>query len=327
MRTKPFLLLVVAAGGLAGPAGAQSEEAPAGAPVEGAPAAGAPVEPAPRPEPSRLKSSAPAEVDAELRERQKDGRNYEGFRLQGSDGQALDYYRAYGGGAGLRLSLTDVSGGLGSDRAIGLTLGWAAGSATVNEWGMTSLTRTFGYIGGGSGGFEGGLGGGFYGGWRAPFGKTHGPVGRVGMFGMLAGNNVIYDSRLTLPQGQLGYQVFTGDLFFEAGFQPGAVLTGRFDPLDGAARKLNSTFDLGFYASAWSSWLRLDLEARRFVGREREGQGNYDQVHGSFCALFGLGAVCLDGRHDRGDVPRGDGSYALVRSTYVGALIGFSIHD
>ncbi len=325
MKTTHFLRAALAAAGVLGgavPAWAQ------GAPVEPA----APIEQAQSPgaglvEGGRLRGSSPDELDEELEERRKAEGGPAGFRVEDEDGRGADFYRAYGGAAGLRTTLTEVSGGLGGDRALGLTLGWAAGSASTNPGGGTSLTRGVAFIGGGGGGFEAGLGGGLYGGWRLPFGRTHGPVARVGAFGMLAGNDVIYDSRLVLPQGQIGYQVFTNDLFFEAGFQPGAVLTGRFDPLDGAARKLNGTFDLGVYASAWSSWLRLDLEARRFVGRERAGQGRLDEVRGGLCALVRRAALCFDGRHDQGDVPRGDGTFGLVRSTYVGLLVGFSVRE
>ncbi|HEU4405351.1 MAG TPA: hypothetical protein VFS43_08695 [Polyangiaceae bacterium] len=291
-------------------------------------AGGGPVEPVSGPrQGGKLRGSSPAEIDEELREQRRASDQERSFRIDDEDGRGRDFYRAYGGAGGLRMSLTDVSGGLGSDRALGLTFGLGSGSALTNPNGTTSLTRGFAFLGGGGGGFEGGLGLGLYGGWRAPFGRTHGPVGRIGLFGMLAGNNLIYDSRLELPQGQLGYQVFTGDLFFEAGFQPGAVLAGRFDPLEGAARTLNGTFDLGFYASAWSSWLRLDVEARRFLGRERDGQGSLDEVRGNLCAIFGRAAACLDGRHDRGDVPRGDGSFARVDATYVGLLVGFSVRE
>lgn len=320
MKTTTFLAALVAVASLPGLARAQSS-GESGGPVE--PVA-APPQP---PQNGKLKGSSPAEIDEELREQRRATDDERSFLVEDEDGDGDDFYRAYGGAGGLRLSLTDVGGGLGSDKALGLTFALASGSASTNPNGSTSLTRGFAFIGGGGGGFEGGLGGGLYGGWRAPFGKTHGPVGRIGMFGMLAGNNLIYDSRLELPQGQLGYQVFTGDLFFEAGFQPGAVLVGRFDPLDGAARRLNGTFDLGFYTSAWSSWLRLDLEAHRFLGREKDGQGKLDEVRGGLCALFGRGAACFDGRYDQGDVPRGDGTFALVKSTYVGLLVGFSVRE
>jgi hypothetical protein len=336
MKAGHFLKATVAVVlGAAPPVWAQDSEA-AASPVEPAAVPAAPNKPVARPaaavEPAAsvggtLRASTPSEVEEEMRERRRASKRQEGFRVPDEDGQGRDFYRAYGGAAGLRPTATSVSGGLGGDSALGLTLGWGAGSASTDHRGKSSMTRGFAFIGGGGGGFEGGLGGGFYGGWRAPFGATHGPVARVGIFGMLAGNDLFYDSRLELPQGQLGYQIFTNDLFFEAGFQPGVVLAGRHDPLDGAARKLNGTFDLGAYASAWSSWLRLDLEGHRFVGREREGQGKIDEVRGSLCALLGLAAACVDGRYVEGDVPRGDGSFALVKSSYLGLLFGFSVKE
>jgi hypothetical protein len=227
-----------------------------------------------------------------------------------------------GGGLSLRPTLTAVSDGRGGGRALGLTAGGRLDAALTTARGVTARAHAAMFLGGGGAGLEGVLGGTFDVGWRAPVAETHGPVVRAGLLGLLAGNDLIYDSRLELPRAQIGYQVFADEVFVEAGLQPGAVLAGRFAPRDGGARELGGTFDAGAYVTWWSRWLRLDLEARRFVGRGGEGRRGSGELVGALCTRAGPVYACLDGRHERGEVPGGDGTYATARATYAGALVG-----
>ncbi|HEU4535778.1 MAG TPA: hypothetical protein VFS00_16745 [Polyangiaceae bacterium] len=229
---------------------------------------------------------------------------------------------AFGTMLGLAASFTDVQGGLGQRQALGVTATLGATGTFTQPSGLTGHLRGSGSIGGGGAGFEGSLAGAFYLGKILRLGHSDGPFARAGASGLLAGNGLLYESRLTLPEAQAGYQIFTHDLFFEAGARGGLVLAGRFDPLDGAGRKLGGAFDVGPYASAWTSWLRLDLEGHRFFGRD--GEGDLDLVRAGLCLPFGGATACLDGRHARGEAPRVGGGRALVEATYVGLTLGLN---
>jgi hypothetical protein len=227
---------------------------------------------------------------------------------------------AFGTLFGLGATLTDVRGGLGQRAAAGAIAHLGATGTFAEASGFTGHLRGSGYLGGGSGGFEGGLAGAFYLGQRLNLGRSDGPLARIGTSGLIAGNRRLYESRLALPEAQIAYQLFTDDFFFEAGARGGLVLAGRFDPLDGAGRALGGRFDVGPYAWAWTRRVRLELEGHRFVGRG--GEGDVDLARASLCLPFGAVTACLDGRHTRGDVPRGDGSHARVAATYAGLVIG-----
>jgi hypothetical protein len=242
------------------------------------------------------------------------GFTYSGGSWEHPDASAQDAFFDLGA------TFTDVRGGLGQRQALGAIALLGATGTFAKASGFTGHMRGSGYLGGGGAGLEGGLSGAFLLGQRLTLGRSDGPLARLGIAGTLTGNNRLYESRLSLPEAQLAYQIFTNDFFFEAGARGGLVLAGRFDPLEGSGRRLGGSFDVGPYASAWTDWLRLEFEGHRFIGRE--GEGDVNLARAGLCLPLGGMTACLDGRYTRSDVPRSDGSRARVEATSVGLVIG-----
>lgn len=113
--------------------------------------------------------------------------------------------------------------------------------------GLSGRGSTHAHIGGGSGGFDGQYAGQITGGPR--FGSdAHAIALRAGIGGHIRGNDRFYQSDLTLPVGELAYQIHVSrELFFEVGAMGGWVLVGRHN-VDGVRRKLGNAGKVGGFA-------------------------------------------------------------------------------
>ena len=153
--------------------------------------------------------------------------------------------------AGIRGIATDVKGGPLSGEATSVVFAIDQESSSYTRFGESSglsgRSTTHAHVGGGSGGFDGQYTGQITGGPR--FGsENHAVALRAGLGGHLRGNNRYYQSELTLPVGEVAYQIHAArELFFEVGISGGWVLVGRHN-VDGLARKLGSSGKVGGFA-------------------------------------------------------------------------------
>jgi hypothetical protein len=182
------------------------------------------------------------------------------------------------------------------------------------------------FIGGGSAGFEGGIAGALGAGLRAPFGRTHGVVARLGLEGYLLGNARFYASSLELPQGQLGYQILTRTVLFELTGTAGPVLTSRYR--SGAARSdaPRGLVETGARLGAGFRHVHLELGYSRYERSSRSPDWELHRFAGSLCGMAGGVGVCADMEiFDRGSprITRGDTAYLGLQ---LGVLTGQRTH-
>jgi hypothetical protein len=201
---------------------------------------------------------------------------------------------------------------------------WSRGiRATDRDLGVTASARHFDYdsrgwfsgrsvgsafIGGGSAGFEGGLGGALGGGLRAPFGRNHGLVARLGLEAYLLGNDRFYSSMLEFPQGQLGYQVLTNQLLIELGGTLGPVLTGRHRRNGDSTGTLRGMLETGARLGVGFRNAHLELAYSRYERRGEVPADRLDRVTGSMCGMASAFGLCADVEYfDRQslELPRG----------------------
>ena len=153
--------------------------------------------------------------------------------------------------AGIRGINTNVKGGPLSGEATSIVFAIDQESSSFSRLsdssGLSGRSSTHAQIGGGSGGFDGGYTGQLTGGPR--FGSAaHAIALRAGIGGHLRGNNLYYQSELTLPIGELAYQAAVArELFFEVGISGGWVLVGRHN-VDDVRRKLGNAGKVGGFA-------------------------------------------------------------------------------
>jgi hypothetical protein len=179
-------------------------------------------------------------------------------------------------------------------------------------------------IGGGGAGFEGTLQGGLAGGFRIPFGESHGPVFRAGVFGYLRGNDAFYASLLDLPQVQVGYQYLRRATVIELGVTSGAVLTGRFRAGEAETRRLGAGLEVGAYAALHVPYFRLAFNAMRLPASDALSSP-VRTAEGTLCAIATPVAICFDGRAQEADAFVWPGIAASeVRSLYAGLTFGFT---
>jgi hypothetical protein len=191
---------------------------------------------------------------------------------------------------------------------------WTDGARSDRDFGLVAAIRHFDYtarslfsarsvgsafIGGGTAGFEGGLSGTLSGGLRAPLGKHHGAVARVGLDGYLIGNRRFYTSLLELPQGQLGYQILTGDLLVELAGTMGPVLTGRHRALDAGPVRLTKMLETGALLAAGLRTMHLELTYARYERGDAVPERTIDRLSGSLCGITRVLALCADTQYFR----------------------------
>ena len=152
---------------------------------------------------------------------------------------------------GIRGLATDVRGGRLSGEATSVVFAidqeTSSYARLTNGSGISGRGSTHAHIGGGSGGFDGQYQGAIAGGPRFGSGAQALAV-RVGLGGLLRGNNRFYQSELSLPVGELAYQVHVaGELLLDLGLTGGWVLVGRHN-VDGSTRKLGNSGKVGGFA-------------------------------------------------------------------------------
>ncbi len=184
--------------------------------------------------------------------------------------------------------------------------------------------ETFFSLGGGSAGFEGALQGKRL--WGALFrsGAHNGLAARIGFHGWIWGNNQLYSSLLSVPEGELGWQFARGRFLFEAGVHGGAVLVGRYRPGVEESRKLGRSVDYGAYASIITEQTQVSLEMTRVDSLPwNSDEKPVDDLHGTLCLIPIPVALCL-----RGDWLHGRSPAASPRvhdSFYAGLVIGLPL--
>jgi hypothetical protein len=176
----------------------------------------------------------------------------------------------------------------------------------------------FGFIGGGSAGFEGGLGGELAFGMRFPFAKTHGPLARIAIEGLLMGNDSFYSSMLEVPKGEFGYQLLDRDLLLEAAVTAGPVVTGRFNVEGAPNRTLTGLFAVGGHVAVGFRTAHLELAANRMDSGDFR-LGEFNEVVGSLCGLPSVFAICADARYQTGGANDPDPD---ARIAYLGVRAG-----
>lgn len=179
-------------------------------------------------------------------------------------------------------------------------------------------------LGGGDAGFEGMLAGTIDVGYRLDVTERTGPFGRAGFDGRMQGNDRLYFSALELPRLTLGWQYLDGKTAIEGGIRGGPILTGRYNPGDNGHRRLNGSFEVGLFASATVSILKMEATVMR-IDASGNGTGRpVDVARGSFCALAGKVGICGDLMGIRGDADMGPngGGMVVAHSAYAGVSIG-----
>lgn len=162
--------------------------------------------------------------------------------------------------AGVRGIATNVKGGplSGDATSVVFAIDQETSSYTrlSENAGLSGRGTTHAHIGGGSGGFDGQYQGAITGGPR--FGsEAHAIALRAGLGGHLRGNDRYYQSELTLPVGELAYQIHAArELFFEIGVSGGWVLVGRHN-VDGITRKLGNSGKIGGFAMLTARHLQV----------------------------------------------------------------------
>lgn len=227
---------------------------------------------------------------------------------------------AASGSSGGRLSTTRVHGSDADDTGLGMALTlWGQSSRYAAYRTFSFRDRSFAFIGGGALGFEGGIGGDLATGVRAPFGRYHGPVLRLGLRGHLLGNDKLYTSMLEIPQVQIGYQFLRNDEAFEIAGRAGAVLIGRFNTGDDAERKLGKSMEVGGHMGLHFDPVHLEIEhAHVLLQRDL---GDVDLASAQLCSDAWVLQLCVDARVGRGDaVVPGIGALPGPVTSYYGGF-------
>lgn len=236
---------------------------------------------------------------------------------------------AFGG----RFSTLGTGGSDGDRRTYGGSFG-TYGLSSYQGRLLTSRTVGQGVLGGGGGGFEGQLYGTLALGIGGLFEDRHGPFVRVGVSGYILGNDSFFHSAISFPQGSAGWHAGSREGFLvEIGGTLGPMLDGRFNVGDQGRRRLGSSAAYGAYLDVFAKPLSLTFEWQRIDAVSRPGTA-VDTVSGHACLAtgkdkkqYGL-ALCIDGRHESGDVHYGvPPTFAGADTTYLGLTVGLGFNS
>jgi hypothetical protein len=196
----------------------------------------------------------------------------------------------------------------------------------ADSYGLDGTTRGSAewVLGGGDAGFEGMLAGTVDIGYRLDVTERQGPFGRAGFDGRMQGNDRLYFSTLELPRLTLGWQYLDGRTALEVGVRGGPILSGRYNPGDEGYRRLSGSFEVGAFASATISILKLDATAMRIDAKDTGTGRPVDVARGSLCGIAGKVGVCADLMAIRGDADMGPnaGGVQLATAGYAGFSVG-----
>ena len=171
-----------------------------------------------------------------------------------------------------------------------------------------------GRLGFGAKGLDGGLGNELSGGLA-----WHGFLARLGLDGTFYGNKYLWDSRLEIPQIQVGWQHLVIGTVADFAWKGGFILWGRHNTGDGDHLNLDQRFESGGVATVhlWPVDLRASYSHVFVKGENRD----VDVLEGQFCGRPQVIQICTDLRYEYADTRRPEGIEG-VRIGYVGITIG-----
>jgi hypothetical protein len=183
---------------------------------------------------------------------------------------------------------------------------------------------SMGALGGGGGGFEGMYGGDVSLGVRGNFGRTHGPVGRIGFGGRVRGNDRLLDWYVEVPEVQLGYQALGDRAVLDLVGRGGIVLGGGWSPGEDAEREMGTSFAYGASLLVGVTPFSFSATVLRILEEKHASETPVDLYGANLCLGYGL-AVCGDLSYTRGDVVLPGGAVRRASSLYGGVLVGIGI--
>lgn len=225
--------------------------------------------------------------------------------------------------SGIHAAVTTVQG---ADRGDGRLAYYGFSSSHVGygyEAPATIRVVNNGGIAFGAHGVEGGIDNSVTGGVRAPFGKNHGLVVRGGFEGNFFGNKYLWDSRLELPEFQLGYQWLVPGKVVDFAMKGGYILLGRHNAGDAGERRTDGSLEWGGVGTI--HFKNLDLRADYSRIYPRHAGNTVNQVGYAFCGNRKPFTVCTDFRYEVGQVYLPDAQLHDSRVTYVGLTFGFEL--
>lgn len=203
---------------------------------------------------------------------------------------------------------------------------------TVYAYGVTTRTILTANIGGGNSGLEWNLGGIWMFGGRLSLGQAQegGVFGRVGLDTHLGGNSDYYQSHLTLPRFELGYQLIKAhSIFLEAAGRTGLTLAGRHEVLD-RTRDLGFSLEAGGTVTLQLNFLRLYVDAVRVYEKGHQPETPVDRGQLDLCGLLSRVSLCLTAAAYRGEVSSYGDAYE-TRADFLGGKLQFTdariVHD
>ncbi len=203
---------------------------------------------------------------------------------------------------------------------------------TVHAYGLTTRTILTANIGGGNSGLEWNLGGIWMFGGRLSIGQAQdgGMFARIGLDTHLGGNSDYYQSHLSLPRFELGYQLIkTNHMFLEAAGRTGLTLTGRHEVLD-RTRDLGFSLEAGGTVTLQMRFLRLYVDAVRIYEKEHRPETPVDRGQLDLCGLLSRLSLCLTASANRAEVSSYGDTYD-TKADFIGAKLQATdaqiIHD
>lgn len=193
---------------------------------------------------------------------------------------------------------------------------------TVHAYGLTTRTILTANIGGGNSGLEWNVGGIWMFGGRLSIGQAQdgGMFARIGLDTHLGGNSDYYQSHLSLPRFELGYQLIkTNQIFLEAAGRTGLTLAGRHEVLD-RTRDLGFSLEAGGTVTLQMNFLRLHVDAVRIYEEEHSPKTPVDRGQLDLCGLLSRLALCLTASANRAEVSS-YGEAVETKADFIGAKL------
>lgn len=126
---------------------------------------------------------------------------------------------------------------------------------------------------------------------------------RIGLDTHVGGNSDYYQSHLSLPRFELGYQLIKIDkIFLEAAGRTGLTLAGRHEVLLDRTRDLGFSLEAGGTATLQMNFLRIYVDAVRIYERAHRPKTPVDRGQLDLCGPVSRFPLCLTASAYRGDV-------------------------